>query len=273
MINTKNFQLPMLVFSIIFPILCYGSNTEFSAGDFEVRVVDAETQEPIEGVLMLTFWLIVPESALNIPLSTESDLSDFWEQIKYWEVKEFLSDQNGWIRYKGWRKNLPKHYAVFELTGDPEFSLYKEGYIDVSFTNIVNREGNFDEYSEFYKDKLTNHLLGEEKSIIKGFPNLDIWNGETIKLYKYEKGLSPTRIEDGSIYIFIRRVISQQDIKCPWVEIPNSLLALLKMNQVIAYESGLIEDESMEMDLESQIRRMMGDNSCTTFEEIKEKYL
>ena len=262
-------------------MLCYGSSSHFNTRDFEIRVVDAETSDPIAGMLMFLYWTIVPKAALDIKLSNQDDLREFYEQVKYWEAKEYLSDQDGWIRIKGWSKSLPTDHVVLDFGADPQFFLHKKGYGNFMFGNFVDRGDDFEEDGRYsiYKRKLKEHILGEEKTV-HGLNNLDFWNGETIKLQKHGVDQGPTRVEDGSIYIFIRRVIYQQDIECLWEEIPNSMLALLEINllskEMMEYwiEAGAIEEKYLGMDpLEYSIRQSLGNEPCITFEEIREKYL
>ncbi|MEM7561413.1 MAG: hypothetical protein AAF353_00045 [Pseudomonadota bacterium] len=264
------------------PMYDYASGSEFTTRDFSIRVVDKETKEPIEGMLMFTFWSIAPKSALEMELSTEDDLSEFYEQVKYWQVKEYLSDKNGWIRYKGWRETLPEDFIVLHSGADPKFFLYKEGYGDILFGNLVERGDDLDGHGPYslYGKILRRHRMNAEKKAIKGLANIEFWNGETIEITKLKVGEAPTRVEDGSIYIFIKRVLFQADIECFWRTLPFSRLALLKINMLSQQQmqywinQGAIEEKYSGMDpLEYSVRSSLGKKPCITYDEIKKKYL
>ena len=106
--NAKGFKLLILISVILFPALSQSEGEIYEFSDFEIRVVDAETGEPLEGVLMLAYWSILPKAVHRIPNSME-DVENQWKQIKVWQPQEVLSDKEGWIRYEGWQASSPQN--------------------------------------------------------------------------------------------------------------------------------------------------------------------
>ena len=148
---------------------------------------------------------------------------------------------------------------------DPIFILYKDGYEDAEFGNIVNRGQDYDGgVFIFYKQQLEKHLNGEEKSYARGYFNRNFWNGETIRLKRYDESLG-----DFSKKSAIRKnviwILENDNFECPWKGIPYSMLALAQASSLSKVEMeywievGAIEKEYLGMDpLEFSIRKLLG---------------
>ncbi len=89
------------------------------AKTFNGRVIDADTKEPVEGVVVVAVW----KTETTTPTATHSNLKD---------VKECLTDKNG-----EWSINGPKgrddwpipYMSLFiPFTKEPEFIVFKPGY-------------------------------------------------------------------------------------------------------------------------------------------------
>ena len=104
----------------------------------KVKVVDAQTGEPLEGVIMLAYW-----STYYFRQGGPNDIV---------AVSESVSDAEGWVRVKGQFIRLPFQESV-NKSRNPAFVLYKSGYEDYLLNNSVVG-------ATFYKGYLREKLSG-----------------------------------------------------------------------------------------------------------------
>jgi hypothetical protein len=121
-----------------------GFTLYYSADPIEAKVIDVETKQPLEGVIVVAHWELVHGSP-----GGDSPAGQLM-------VKEAVTDKNGKFRFPGWG---PKLAVLGHLSDyrDPELVLFKSGY----------------EYRE-----LTNALTGEDK----GARRRSDWYGKTIEM-------------------------------------------------------------------------------------------
>lgn len=85
----------------------------------EVTVIDAETKEPIEGVVFLGYWEKYSGSFAG---SNPSGIL---------EVKELITDKNGKASFSGWIEVMPRIYWIEGQNGTGGvYATYKHGYSD-----------------------------------------------------------------------------------------------------------------------------------------------
>jgi hypothetical protein len=100
----------VLGFALLFPALA-GCHPVYSAKSITTRVVDAETKQPIEGVIVVAYWGLEAGEAGGGP-----DLMLF----------ETTTDSSGTFRFPAWG---PKRAPIGQLlNSDPAVLLFKDGY-------------------------------------------------------------------------------------------------------------------------------------------------
>ena len=115
------------------------------------KVVDAETNEPIEDVIVIGYW---PGYTFYLSRSTAPTI----------EVLETISDRDGNYFIPGW---LKKDSVGSFRYGDPEMIYYKNGYEIVYESNAFSME-NFKKMPGYFR------------------PWQAEWNGKAIKLKKFK---------------------------------------------------------------------------------------
>jgi len=100
--------VPVLIAAVLFAII-----TQSHAAEYKGRIVDADTGEPIEGVVVLIGW----RSTL---------LHSSYREI--YDVKEILSDKDGEFKISDHKVNLNPLRTIDE---PPELTIFKGGYQNV----------------------------------------------------------------------------------------------------------------------------------------------
>jgi hypothetical protein len=148
--------------------------SEYYSKEIRARIVDADTGQPLEGVVVAK-WVL--SGGIKPPIDLE--------------VLEAVTDKDGWFYIPGWG---PKKRPVLRYleNRDPELLIFKSGY---KYNNFWNAR------KEFYKDwkvkpqemdsdELNNTISGVSPERI--FPTdsvrESIWDGTTIKLHKFVLG-------------------------------------------------------------------------------------
>lgn len=103
----KNYLKIMLLIAFVF---CSGCATYFGYdGPYEGKVVDAETKQPLEGVVVLGAWY---KRQLTVAGSTSS----FYDSV------EVLTDQNGVFKISG------QGLLLFSSLDEMDVTIFKAGY-------------------------------------------------------------------------------------------------------------------------------------------------
>ncbi|MBZ0092495.1 MAG: hypothetical protein K8F27_09775 [Sulfuricellaceae bacterium] len=182
---------------------------DYSAGPIEAWVVDAETGQPLEGVIVTANWqLEIGTPGGNVPAGQMM-------------VMETVTDKNGRLYFPGWG---PK-----PIPGRPKSKSSRENtlldYLLSSEPHLVNRDPQLLLFKSVYK-----YVGLENKFTIdynKGPLRSSDWNGKTIKMERfngtleeyYSKSLMFLKGDLGFAY-------NGQD--CEWQSVPRMVAALLK---------------------------------------------
>jgi hypothetical protein len=163
----------------------------YTADPIEAKVIDADTKQPLEGVVVVAHWELV--------LSSPGGDSPAGQLM----VMEAVTDKNGTFRIPGWGPKLAIRSHLSDYR-DPELLLFKSGY----------------EYRG-----LNNALTGEDR----GAHRRSDWDGKTIDM-KLFKGTEEEYAEqvyklDGNFDTI------RDGKDCEWKKIPRMLVALDRMRE------------------------------------------
>jgi hypothetical protein len=173
---------------------------QYSAEAIEAWVVDAETNQPLEGVIVVAHWQLYggmhPDNAGELT------------------ILETVTDNAGRFHFPAWGpkalpSNTPSNARLTYL--DPEILIFKSGY---RHRRIAN--------------EMTTERLGNPAPSLRRSE----WNGKNIKLTKSNDG-AEEYAED--IYNLSRNIDSITDAprgakECNWKMVPRMLIALHKMS-------------------------------------------
>lgn len=102
----KNFRVLFISCLLVFGICNYANASEF--GPFQGKIIDAETKEPIEGVVVLIEW-------------RQYRLSSLFENTIFYDAQETLTDKSGefyipgiWILNPWTRLMLESHVIIYK---------------------------------------------------------------------------------------------------------------------------------------------------------------
>jgi hypothetical protein len=176
---------------VLWLISLQGCATVYSAKETYAQVVDAETNEPLEGVIVVAHWVLDYASS---PLAMHAEHAD-------WMLMETVTDSNGQFRFPAWGPKAvrPEFPPFTRLAGqDPEVILFKSGYEWQARSNGVTGPPEWPG------------------------PLVRSWggNGKTIRMKKFKGGLK----EYGR---YIGGVLTGVDYgRCDWKKIPRIIIAL-----------------------------------------------
>ena len=166
----------------------------YSAEPLEATVLDAQTKQPLEGVIVTANWQI-EEGTMggNVPVG----------QLM---VLETVTDKDGVFRFPGWgSKSAPKGHLVVH---DPQLLLFKSGYEYRRLLNTFTADYN------------------------KGMRRRSEWSGRTIELKPF-KGTAEEYAEHVyrlSSDVDSMLDFARGDKDCNWKKTPLMLAALHKMS-------------------------------------------
>lgn len=159
---------------ILIPLQACAHSPFYSAKEIKATIVDAETGEPLEGVVVVAQWILF-----------EGGIGHGGHGRRL-EVLEAVTDKEGKFTITGWG---PKRRPAFTYLDnlDPLLSIFKSGY---KYTRLINAP--FEEFSRMYPnykemdtEKLLDFILThnlESKDAIR----TSIWNGTVIRLRKFK---------------------------------------------------------------------------------------
>ncbi len=179
---------------------------EYSAEPIEAWVVDAETKQPIEGVIVVAHWELVGPME-NYPVG----------QI---EVLESVTDKNGRFHFPAWGPKL--HLAPFSyLTdSDPELLFFKSGYKYIRVSNSLYLRP-----KKYYYDGMPG---GTKEKPTGSKRRISFWNGETIEMERFGGALK----EYSSHLGFLSGPLRFVEEDCIWKQTPKILIALDKERRI-----------------------------------------
>ena len=169
----------------------------YTAKPIHAQVVDADTHQPLEGVIVTANWQLEQGTVGgNVPLG----------QLK---VMETVTDKNGRFFFPAWGPKWVLH--GFLVNRDPQLLLFKPGYDYLA---------------------LVNHYTSDRALRLHPVRTSD-WDGRRVEMrrfidhpisigpYKYETSAYAQRLSFLSTYL---ETIAMDD--CDWKKIPRMLLAL-----------------------------------------------
>ncbi len=241
--KTKKYLLWIIGITIVFPIVY---SQIYYMKTFEITVVDEETNEPLEGVVLLAYWQLESGSFGG---AVAEDIA---------AVREAVSDKSGKVGYRGFIKVLPFYPGWIRNAKNPTFSLYKSGYEDGLYNNVGRKIGG----GRIYNILTYNERKGNNNPITGNFA---FWNSMSVKLKKHEES-----IENFQFYRqfgkSVTKVLNKSNFKCDWEEIPFSLVAKMRSKS-----NNIDEDDGS---IEGKIKKSLKNNvKCMGFNKFKEQYL
>lgn len=193
---------PFRIFLLIltaFPLMCYGevifhAYPYYISAPIDARVVDEETNQPIEGAHVTANWQMVTGG---------------WDGPRYknqLELMETVTDKDGHFHFDGFTKANPHLYEL--RTEDPKIIMFKSGYEYRKIVNVYPRD-NLDKPGT--TEGPNNHLRS--------------WiDGKTVKLKKL-KG-TPIGLRT-SFYSGLSTEVRDPYLEdCGWKKVPKMILAM-----------------------------------------------
>ena len=168
-----------------------GCSREYSAESIEAWVVDAETSQPLEGVIVVAHWQLYGGMHPD--------------QLGELMILETLTDKAGRFHFPAWGpKSVPAGLASNARLRhlDPEMLLFKSGY---KYQRIAN--------------ELTSAVLNDAGPSLRRSQ----WNGKTIKMEKF--GGTQKEYADHLSFLKTSLGFAYNGQDCEWKLIPRMLLA------------------------------------------------
>ena len=208
------------LFALIFALPLSACSTTYSAEAIEAWVVDAETGQPISGVVVTANWELETGSVGgNVPAG----------QIM---VMETVTDDKGRFYFSAWGpKSTPPSFPVPLLRSEP---------------HLVNRDPHMLLFKSGYK------WVGLENTPMinynRGSLRRSEWNGKTIKMEKFQGA-----IREYSAHLD-RMPLHNLIAGCEWRNIPRMLIAISEQSDVFR-KSGVREIYSIERYLPTDVSK------------------
>lgn len=166
----------------------------FSARPITATVVDAETKEPLQGVIVVAHWQLVQGGFLDSSIPAGELM-----------VMEAITDADGKFHFPAWG---PKYVFMGRMKYfDPELILFKPGY---EYETFVNQWNDYREY--------------------KAFRSSD-WDGQTIKLKRFIGNLDQYARHLTHLDISLNFALAYPKL-CEWKQVPMMILALQKQKSI-----------------------------------------
>lgn len=181
--------------------------TNYSAEPITAWVVDAETNQPVEGVVVVAHW------QLEGGLEGGNNLGQMM-------VMEAVTDAGGKFSFAAWGpKEMPGNYPLYASNArlknmDPEMLFFKSGY----------------QYLRLENNKTLEQIRGKEPYV-----RSSDWNGKTIKMERF-KGGAKEYVRSLSFLMTNLRFIEDD---CVWKIMPNMILKLQKQADIFK-ASGIV---------------------------------
>ena len=212
--------------------------TTYSAEAIDAQVVDAKTNQPLEGVIVVAHWevkRVVPTFVPIMPFGNDPR-GPFQLQIM-----ETVTDANGRFHFPAWGP-LPVPPLAALGDRDPHLIFFKEGYVPWSISN--GHPTTFD-YSA--SSTRSSEL-----------------NGTTIKLKKFEGDLKAYADQVGKLSVPLDFATYTRIGNCDWKRIPRMLGTVIKIKR--SFREKLIYSDLPNLDSIQQVE-------CGSAEEWLKDYL
>jgi hypothetical protein len=162
----------------------------YTADNLDARVVDAETKQPIAGVVVVASWTLTRASTME-PSYVGSVKSE-----------EAITDESGRFHLAGWGPIPRPRSGILDVL-DPEFVLFKPGY-------LAAYKSNYNPATPIY--------TGVERSA-----RTSTWNGKDIELER-DSG-DRARYANTFIRAFVPLQVVYNFPACNWKQIPLAVHA------------------------------------------------
>lgn len=199
-------------------------STYYSAEPITARVIDAETNQPIEGVVIVAHW------QLEGGLEGGTNLGQMM-------VMEATTDATGKFSFPAWGpKKVPSDYPWYYSNArlknmDPEMLFFKSGYQYLKLANPWQQE-----------------FSGGKESYIR----TSQWNGKTIKMESLGGDLQK-EFQSAEDFSFSLGFTDNSFSPCVWTDIPKTIAMLIRLNAILrnweAYRRFLISWHQMKNNL------------------------
>lgn len=202
-----------LIAALTFPLQACATN--YSAEPIEAWVVDAESGQPVEGVVVVAHW------QLEGGLEGGNNLGQMM-------VMEAVTDQAGKFSFPAWGpKKVPDDFSWATSNArlknmDPEMLLFKNGY----------------KYLRLQNDKPLEELGG-----MKPYVRTSEWNGKTVKMVKFKGSLREYAQHLNYLDGYLERTAVSEYGYCEWKNIPLMILAIGKQSKI--FETANISHSSI----------------------------
>lgn len=189
------------------PLLAWASElpwptpAEYSAKPIEAWIVDADTKQPLEGVVVVANWQISAGEGMQA--------GSKYIQLK---ILETITDKTGRFYFPAWGPEPnPSMFGYIEFD-DPGLTLFKHGY---QFDHLV---------SIF------------EKAPRRGALRYSDWDGKTIPLKKASADPKELVHDFNRLQIHIDPIVANKKA-CDWGKIPKMLKAIYEEEQWMTEQS------------------------------------
>lgn len=159
----------------------------YSAEAIKIKVIDADTQQPLGGVVAVAHWPLLGGFEGNRPIAQMM-------------VMETVSDTKGRLAFPAWGPlKRPMGYIRNE---DPEMILFKPGYRYL---------------------RLTNQVEGSQAKVGESQRRSD-WNGKTIALKPFKGTLMEYVQHFNDWNDELDQIVSSNPKECYWKKLPEAIL-------------------------------------------------
>lgn len=222
----------ILLISVLFVIS--GCATTYKHEPIEMKVIDADTHEPLEGVIAVAIWtLSMGTVGGNVEVGTL-------------QVLEAVSDNNGRIFFPAWGPLSPKK-GLLDYRG-AQINLFKPGYLVARYSNPID---------------------GEHAGWRAEHPDRSPHDGATVKL-RIESDFSKyiDRI------LFYDRDLNEvrEGENCEWQKIPLTLVELHKLSKELDQRGFKVEGWQFGNRIQ-RLSDIYGEPHCASPEKFFEAYL
>jgi hypothetical protein len=160
-------------------------------------VVDADSGEPVEGVVVVAYWGM--EKAWAWSVAPAGAIAVFEE----------VTDKDGYYRIPGWGPRLAK-YSVRE-SADPLIILFKNGYEPKFLSNMTAGGSGYNSSGALYRPSM--------------------WDGKTVELKRFGGDLPKQANALGVLGRSLESYVVEYN--CGWKKIPRMLLALKEQRELM----------------------------------------
>lgn len=188
----RNLLLALLFLSVTHALSACATSLMYTAESMEARIVDADTKEPLEGVIVVAHWELERGTVGgNVPAG----------QLR---VMEAVTDKEGKFSFPGFGPETL--WDSFLVNKDPELLFFKSGY----------------EYQRLYNEYNSTRELRTRKV------RRSDWDGKTIALKPFKGTGEGYASHLSFMHTSIRSILDD----CNWKKIPRMLLALRKQKDI-----------------------------------------